>query len=47
MKATCVVQCQKDRKHLYEVGKEYEITDEMFKSGYWKKAEKKEAKETK
>ena len=39
MKAICIVKCQKDRKKVYEVGKEYEVTEEMLKSGFFKKIE--------
>lgn len=39
MKAICVVKCQKDRKHVFEVGKKYEVTEDMLKSGFFKKVE--------
>ena len=39
MKAICVVKCQKDRKEVFEVGKEYEVTAEMLKSGFFEKVE--------
>ena len=39
MKAICIVKCQKDRVKVYEVGKEYEVTEEMLKSGFFKKIE--------
>ena len=39
MKAICIVECQKDRKKVYKVGKEYDITEEMLKSGFFKKVE--------
>ena len=39
MKAICIVKCQKDRKQVFEVGKEYEVTEDMLKSGFFEKVE--------
>lgn len=36
MKAICIKKCQKDRRIVFEVGKEYDITEEMLKSGFFK-----------
>lgn len=46
MKAICIEKCQKDRKIIFEVGKEYDISEDMFASGFFKKVEpeKKEKK---
>lgn len=47
MKAKCIVKCQKDRVQIFEVGKIYEITDEMFKSGFFEKVEEPKKKNKK
>ena len=41
MKVICISTCQKDRKTVYKVGKEYDIPDEMYKKNkaFFKKAE--------
>ena len=44
MKAICIIKCQKDRKKVYEVGKEYEVTEQMLESGFFKKIEAKKQK---
>ena len=43
MKVICTLTCQKDRKTVYQVGKEYDIPEEMFRKNkaFFKKAENK------
>lgn len=36
MKALCTTTCQKDRKKVYEAGKEYDVTEDMLKSGFFR-----------
>lgn len=31
MKVICISTCQKDRKTIYKVGKEYDIPEKMYK----------------
>ena len=49
MKVICTSQCQKDRKTLYEVGKTYDIEEDMFNKNteFFKKDEKEEKKSKK
>lgn len=44
MKVICIATCQKDRKIIYKVGKEYEISEDVYKKNkaYFKKVGKKE-----
>lgn len=46
MKVICIGTCQKDRKTVYQVGKEYDITEEMYKKNkaFFKKADNKTEK---
>lgn len=43
MKVICVCTCQKDRKTVYQVGKEYDIPEEMYRKNkaFFKKADNK------
>lgn len=46
MKVICTNTCQKDRKIVYQVGKVYDIPEEMFRKNkaFFKKAENKAEK---
>lgn len=46
MKVICINTCQKDRKTVYQVGKEYDVTDEMYRKNkaFFKKVENKAKK---
>ena len=46
MKVICTNTCQKDRKTVYKVGKEYDIPEDMYRKNksFFKKAEKKAEK---
>ena len=46
MKVICTNTCQKDRKTVYQIGKEYDIPEEMFRKNkaFFKKAETKAEK---
>lgn len=47
MKVICISQCQTDRKIVYEIGKEYDIPEELYRKNkaFFEKAEKKNKSE--
>ena len=46
MKVICISTCQKDRKTVYQVGKEYDIPEDVYRKNkaFFKKADNKAEK---